>query len=85
MRDSSHAKFRVVNKDFVMEEHMKPLRQTCGAATLSLLLAVSALAGQIGSGGVVSTPPPPSESSTTTTTPTDLKTTVILTVLSLLS
>jgi len=68
-----------------MEADMNTLRQTCAATVLSLLLAVSAVAGQIGSGGVVSTPPPPSESSTTTTTPTDLTTTVILTVLSLLS
>jgi hypothetical protein len=68
-----------------MEEHMRPLRQTCAVTALSLLLAVSAVAGQIGSGGVVAPPPPPSETSTTTTTPTDLTTTVILTVLNLLS
>jgi hypothetical protein len=39
----------------VMEEPMKPLRLTWAATALCLLLAVSALAGQIGSGGVVST------------------------------
>ena len=59
---------------------MKPLRQTCAAAVISLLFAVSALAGQIGSGGIVSTPPPPpSETSVTSS----LTTTVILTILSL--
>jgi len=59
---------------------MKPLRQTCAATVLSLLLAVSALAGQIGSGGIVSPPPPPpSETSVTSS----VMTTVILTILSL--
>ena len=38
---------------------MNTLRQTCAASVLSLLLAVSALAGQIPSGGVVAPPPPP--------------------------
>lgn len=59
---------------------MKPLRQTCSAAVISLLLAVSALAGQIGSGGIVSPPPPPpSEASVTSS----ITTAVILTILSL--
>ena len=64
---------------------MKPLPQICAATALSLLLAVSVLAGQIGSGGIVWPPPPPSAMSTTTSTPTDLTTTLILTVLSLLT
>ncbi len=59
---------------------MKTLRQTCAATVLSLLLAVSALAGQIGSGGIVSPPPPPPETSATSS----VTTTVILTILSLL-
>ena len=65
-----------------MEKTMKTLRQTSAVITLSLLLAVSALAGQIGSGGVVSTPPPSETSKSTAST--DLMTTVILTVLSLI-
>jgi len=67
-----------------MEEHMNTLRQTCAASVLTLLLAVSAFAGQIPSGGIVSSPPPSATSTTTSTTSTDLMTTVILTVLSLI-
>lgn len=59
---------------------MNTLRQTCAATFLSLFLAVSSLAGQIGSGGIVSPPPPPpSETSVTSS----VATTVILTILSL--
>ena len=59
---------------------MNTLRQTCAATVLCLLLAVSVLAGQIGSGGIVSPPPPPpSETSVTSS----VATTVILTILSL--
>ena len=58
---------------------MKTLRQTCAATVLSLLLAVSALAGQIGSGGIVSPPPPPPETSAASS----VTTIVILTILSL--
>lgn len=58
---------------------MKTLRQTCAATVLSLLLAVSALAGQIGSGGIVSPPPPPPDTSATSS----LTTIVILTILNL--
>jgi|GEM_PF-1457459 len=63
---------------------MNTLRQTCAATALSLLLAVSALAGQISSPGIVA-PPPPSETSTSTTTDiTDITTTIILTINSLI-
>jgi len=65
-----------------MEEHMKTLRQTCAATALSLLLAVSAVAGQIGSGGVVAPPPPPPGETHTPPT-SDLTTTIILTIISL--
>jgi len=58
---------------------MNTLRLTCAATVLSLLLAVSAVAGQIGSGGVVAPPPPPSETSVTSS----VTTTVILIILSL--
>ena len=60
---------------------MKTLRQTFAVTALSLVLAVSAFAGQIDSMGVVSPPPPPGE---TQTPPTSLTTTVILTILSLI-
>ncbi len=56
---------------------MKTLRQMCAAATLSLVLAASALAGQIHSPGYVP-PPPPSEETTSSSL-----TTIILTLISL--
>jgi len=49
---------------FVMEEPMNTLRQTCAATVLSLLLAVSALAGQISSPGIVAPPPATGETDT---------------------
>lgn len=61
---------------------MKTLRQTLAVTALSLVLAVSAFAGQIDSMGVVSPPtPPPGE---TQSPPTSITTTVILTILSLI-
>jgi hypothetical protein len=61
-----------------MEEHMKTLRQLCGATILSLTLAISAFAGHIDCPGVVATTPPQSATSTNITT------TVILTILSVI-
>lgn len=62
---------------------MNTLRQTCAATVLSLVLAVSALAGQISSPGIVA-PPPPSETSTATTDISDITTTIILTIINLI-
>lgn len=61
---------------------MKTLRQMCAAATLSLVLAASALAGQIHSPGYVPPPPPPPPSEETTSSS---LTTIILTIISLVA
>jgi len=64
------------------------LRRTCAVAIVTVILAVSAFAGQldspgfvgiIDSPGVVAPPPPPSQTTSTSTT-----TTIILTILSLI-
>ncbi len=60
---------------------MNTLRQTCVAVALGLVLAGSALAGQISSTGVIATPPqPPSEASTST----GITTTIIVTFVNLI-
>jgi len=46
---------------------MKTVRSAFATAILSLSLAVTVLAGQISSPGVVAPPPPPPETSMTTT------------------
>lgn len=56
---------------------MKTLRQMCAATTLCLVLAASALAGQIHSPGVAD-PPPPSETSAS------VATTLLLSIISLI-
>jgi hypothetical protein len=57
---------------------MKTLRQTCAAITLSLVLAVSVLAGHIDTTGAPAPSPTPSASTTSTAT------TIALTILSLI-
>jgi hypothetical protein len=69
-----------ISQKFCYGDDMNTLRLMCAATVISLLLAVSALAGQIGSGGVVAPPPPPpSETSVTSS----VTATVILIILSL--
>ena len=58
---------------------MKTLRQMCAATTLCLVLAASALAGQIHSPGVADPPPPPPSA-----TSTSVATTLLLTLISLI-
>lgn len=60
---------------------MKTLRQTCTTTILTLVLAVSVLAGEIDCPGVVSPTQPPAPTSTTTT---NITTTIIVTILGLL-
>ena len=60
---------------------MKTLRQTCAATILTLVLAVSIVAGEIDCPGVVSPPPPPPPTSTTTTS---ITTTIILAIVGLI-
>ena len=60
---------------------MKTLRQTCATTILTLALAVSVLAGEIDCPGVVSPPPPTGTTSETS----DITTTIILTIVSVIS
>jgi hypothetical protein len=61
---------------------MKTLRQTCAVAVLTVLLSVCAFAGQINCPGVVSVPPPPNETSTSIES--DITTTLLFTVISVI-
>ncbi len=77
---------------------MKKLRRTCAVAIVTVVLAVSAFAGQIDSPGVVAPPPPgtidspgiagiidsPGAPAPSETTSTSTTTTIILTILSLI-
>lgn len=60
---------------------MKTLRQISAATILSLTLAVSVLAGQTDTPGVVAPPPPPTNSTTQTT---GTAATIVIIVLSLI-
>ena len=60
---------------------MNKLRRTGAVVALTLILAVSAVAGTIHSPGAVDPPPPPGE---TQSPPSSMTTTVILTLLSLI-
>jgi len=60
---------------------VKPLRQLSAVTVLSLTLAVSVMAGQIETWGVVAPPPPPTNSTTQTTSTT---TAIVLIVLDLI-
>ena len=60
---------------------MKTLRQFCVATILSLMLAVSVLAGHMDTTGVAAPPPPPTNSMTQTTSVT---TALLITVLDLI-
>jgi hypothetical protein len=65
---------------------MNTLRQLCVAIALSLVLAVSVLAGQISSPGAI--PPPPTGTATATSTEpiesTNFMTTIFLTIINLI-
>ena len=60
---------------------MKTLRRTCAVAVLSMALAVSAFAGQIGSPGYAPARHAADETSTSTSS---ITTTIILTIVSLI-
>jgi hypothetical protein len=72
------AKFLQISRRLIK---VKTLRQISAATILSLTLAVSVLAGQTDTPGVVAPPPPPTNSTTQTT---GTAATIVIIVLSLI-
>jgi hypothetical protein len=73
--------FRKIFATLQEARKVKPLRQISAATILSLMLAVSVLAGQVDTPGAPAPAPAPATSTTQTTSTT---TAIVLTVLSLI-